>query len=146
MGGGVGAADGLQGAAVWETGWVSGEGALGRGLEDGNLDAPLAQVLAPGEVAGCRVGSPEEELSDGSSHPGGLVTGHGGSGGDDGVYWGDGGGCCHCSGGGGGGSGGLSGHAGVSLEGCDDCEQACGISLACSGGVVCGWGAAPRAE
>lgn len=26
------------------------------------------------------------------------------------------------------------------------CEVACGISPACSGGVVCGWGEAPRGE
>lgn len=29
---------------------------------------------------------------------------------------------------------------------CVGCEEACGISLACSGGVVCDWEAAPRGE
>lgn len=157
---GVGAVDGLQGAAAWETGSVTGGEASGTGLGDGDLDALRARVPGLGEVAGCRVGSPEGEPGDGSSHPGGLVMARGGSaggGGDDGGCWGgDGGGggcCCCCSGGGccgcgggGGGSDGLSGHVGVSLEGCVGCEEACGISLACSGGVVCDWEAAPRGE
>lgn len=131
---GAGAVDEPQGAAASETGSVTGGGASGRDLGDGDLGALRAPALVPGEVAGCRVGSPEGEPGDGSSHPGGLVTGHGGSaggGGDGGGRWGggDGGGggcccCCCCSGGGccghgggGGGSDGLSGHAGVSLEG-----------------------------
>lgn len=160
MGEGVGAVDGPQGAAAWETGSVTGAGASGRDLGDGDLGALRAQAPALGEVAGCRVSSPEAELGDGSFRPGGLATGRGGSagggGGGGGRWGGDGGGggccCCCCSGGGccgrggGGGSGGLSGHAVVSLEGCVGCEQACGISLACSGGVVCDWEAAPRGE
>lgn len=151
-GGGVGAVDGPQGAAAWETGWVTDEEASGRGLGDGNLGVhqARAQAQALGEVAGCRVGNPEEEPGGGSFHPDGLVTGRGGSaggGGDDGGRWGGGGGdgdcCCCCSGGGccgrggGGESGGLSGHADVSLEDCDGFERVCGISLACNGGVVC---------
>lgn len=130
---GAGAVDEPQGAAAWETGSVTGGGASVRGLGDGGLGARQAQAL--GVVAGCRVGSPEGEPGDGSSHPGGLAMGHGGSAGggddDDGGRWGgdggDGGGCCCCCsgggccccgrGGGGGGSDGLSGHAGVSLEG-----------------------------
>lgn len=162
MGGGVdvgaGAVDGPQGAVAWETGWETGGGASGRGLGDGDLGALRARAPVLGEAAGCRVRSPEGEPGDGSSHPGGLATGRGGSaggGGDDGGHWGgDGGGgcCCCCSDGGccgrggGGGSDGLSGHAGVSLEGCVGYEEACGISLACSGGVVCDWEAAPRGE
>lgn len=127
---GAGAVDVLQGAAAWETDSVTGGGASGRGLGDDDLAALQAPAPALWEVAGCRVGSPEGAPGDGSSHPGGLATGHGGSaggGGDDGGRWGgDGGGggcCCCCSGGGccgrggGGGSDGLSGHAGVSLEG-----------------------------
>ncbi len=132
MGGGVGAGavDGPQGAAAWETGLVTGGGASERGLGDGDLAAPQAPAPVLGEVAGCRVGSPEGEPGDGSSHPGGLATGRGGSadgGGDDGGRWGGdggGGGCCCCCSGGGccgrggdGGSDGLSGRAGVSLEG-----------------------------
>lgn len=154
-GGRVGAVDGLQGAAAWETGSETGEEALGRDLGDGTQGVLQAQARALpqalGEAAGCRAGNPEEELDGGSFHPDGLVMGHcgsaGGGGGDDG-HWGDGGGgdcCCCCSGDGcccvhgdgGGGSDGLSGHAGVSLEGCDGFEGVCGISLACSGGVVC---------
>lgn len=123
----MGAVDGQKGATAWGTGWVTGEEVLGKGLEDGNLGA--LQALALGEVAGCRVGNPEEELGVGNFHPDGLVMGRGGSaggggGGDDGGHWGgDGGGgcCCCCSGGGccgrdGGESNGLSGHADVSLE------------------------------
>lgn len=126
---GVGVVDGPQDAAAVEKGWVTDGEALGTGLEDGNLGALLTrdQAQALWEVAGYRVGTPEEEPDGGSSHPGGLAMGHGGSegGGDDGVHWGgDGGGCCcHCSGGGccgrggGGESDGLYGHVGVSLEG-----------------------------
>lgn len=120
-----GVVGGRQGAAAVEKGWVTDGEASGRGLEDGNLADPQARALWV--VAGCRGGSPEEELGDDSSHPGGLETGHGenaGGGGDDGVHWGgDGGGCrCHCSGDGcyghgGGASSGLFDHAGVSLEG-----------------------------
>lgn len=134
MGVGVGAVDGPQGAAAWETGWETGGGASGRDLGGGDPGAPPGRAPALGGVAGCRVGSPEAERGDGSSHPGGPATGRGGSaggGGGDGGRWGgggDGGGggccCCCCSGGGccgrgggGGGSDGLSGHAGVSLEG-----------------------------
>lgn len=145
--------DGPQGEVPEVKDWVTDEGAWGRGLKDGTLGALQAQVQARAraqaheEVAGCRVGSPEEEPGGGSSHPGGPVTGRdgsagGGGGGGDGVHWGgDGGGCCccyccHCSGGGccgrddGGGSNGLSGHADASLEGYDGCDPACGISLA----------------
>lgn len=132
VGAGAGAVDAPQGAAAWETGSVTGGGASERGLGDGDLAALQARVPALGELAGCKVGSPEEEPGDGSSHLGGLTTGHGGSAGgggdDDGGHLdgdgGDGGCCCCCSGGGccccgrggGGGSDGLSGH-GVSLEG-----------------------------
>lgn len=158
MGGGVGAVDGPQGAAAWETGLVTGVGVSGRGLGDGDLGALQDRAPALGEVAGYRVGSPEGEPGDGSSHPGGLAKGRGesaGGGGGDGGHWGgDGGGCCCCccSGGGccgrggGGGSVGLFDHAGVSLEGCACCGEACGISLACKWGVVCDWEAAPRGE
>lgn len=163
MGGGVdvgaGAADVPQGAAAWEISLVTDGEVSEMGLGGGDLGAPQAQAPAPEEVAGCRVGRPVGEPGDGSSHPGGLATGRGGSaggGGDDGGrLGGDGGGggcCCRCSGGdccgrgGGDGSDGLSGHAGVSLEGSVCCEGAYGISLACSGGVVCDWEAVPRAE
>lgn len=155
-GGGEGAVDVPQDAAAWETGLVTDEGALERGLGDGNPGALQARALALWEAAGCRVGSPEGEPGDDSSHPGGLATGRdgsaGGGGGDGGRLGGDGGCCCRCNDGGccvrggGGGSDGLSGHAGVSLEGCDGCEQACGISLACNGGVVYDWEGAPRGE
>lgn len=124
---GVGVVGEPQGAAAVEKGWATDGEASGRGLEDGNLADPQSQAQALWEVAGCRVGSPEEELGGDSSHPDDLKTGHGesgGGGGDDGVHWGgDGGGCCcRCSGGGccgrgGGASDGLSDHAGVSLEG-----------------------------
>lgn len=131
MGGGEGggAVDVLRGAAAWEKGLVTDEGALERGLGDGNWGALQAQALALWEAAGCRVGSPEEEPGDDSSHPGGLATGRdgsagGGGGGDGGRLGGDGGCCCRCNDGGccvrdggGGGSNGLSGHAAVSLEG-----------------------------
>lgn len=160
MGGDVGAVDEPQGAAAGETDLGTGAGASGRGLEDGSLGALQDRGLVRDleEVAGYRVGNPEEERGDGSSHPDGLATGRGGSagGGDGGERWGgDGGddGCyCCCSGGGccgrggGGESGGLFGPAGASLEDCDGYEQVCGISLACSGGVVCGWAAAPMGE
>lgn len=125
----VGAGAGAVDAAAWETGSVTGGGASERGLGGGDLAALQARVPALGELAGCKVGSPEEEPGDGSSHLGGLTTGHGesaGGGGDDdgGCLDGDGGCCCCCSGGGccccgrggGGGSDGLFGH-GVSLEG-----------------------------
>lgn len=104
---GAGAVDGPQDEAAWEIGSVTGGGASGRGLADGDLGAPQAQAPVLGEVAGCRVGSPEGEPGGGSSHPGGQAMGRGGSaggGGDDGGRWGgDGGGggcCCCCSGGG----------------------------------------------
>lgn len=100
----------------------------GRGFEDGSLGALQHRVRVRGEVVGHTAGSPEGELGDGSSRPGGLVMGHGGSvsdggGDDDEGCGGDGGYCCRCSGGdccghggGGGGSGGLAGHADASLE------------------------------
>lgn len=151
------AEDGLLGAAALETGLGTGGEASARGLGDGDRDALQAQARALVEVAGCKAGSPDEEPRDGSSHPGGLATGRDGSaggGGDDGEHWDDDGGgcCCCCSGGGccgrggGGGSDGLSCHAGASLEGCVGCEEVCGISLACSEGVVCGWEGAPKGE
>jgi len=130
---GVGAVDGPQGAAAWETGWVTGEEASGRGWGDGSLGALQARtpVLALGEAAGRRVGNPEEEPDGGSFHPDGRVKGRGesaGDGGDDGEHWGgdgggdcccccSGGGCCCCCCGGGGGSDGLSDRADASLEG-----------------------------
>lgn len=128
---GAGAVDGPQGAAALETDSGTGGEASGRGLVDGALDGPRDRAPALGEVAGCRVCSPEGEPGDGSSHPGGPATARGGSvggDGDGGGHWGgDGGGgdcCCCCSGGDccgrggdGGGSDGLSGHVGVSSEG-----------------------------
>lgn len=136
MGGGVdvgaGAADVPQGAAAWEISSVTDGEVSEMGSGGGDLGALQAQAPAPEEVAGCRAGNPVGEPGDDSSRPGGLATGRGGSaggGGDDGGrLGGDGGGggcccCCRCSGGdccghgGGDGSDGLSGHAGVSLEG-----------------------------
>lgn len=73
-----------QGAAVWETGLETDEGASGRGLGDGNLGALQARVRALWEAAGCRVGSPEGEPGDDSSHPGGLVRARDGNEGGDG--------------------------------------------------------------
>lgn len=130
--GGVGAVDGPQDAATWETGLAMDGGASGKGSERGGQGALRDQDPVPGVLAGCKVCSPEEEPDDGSSHPGGPTADRGGSGsvgdagdgdrsdgGDDG-----GGGCCCCSGGGGycccecgggGGRGDLSGR-GVSLE------------------------------
>lgn len=123
-------ADGPQGAAAWETGSAMGGGVSEKGSGDGDLGVLQDRVPALVGVAGCKVGSPEEEPHGGSSHLGGLTTGRGGiaggggvggdGGGDGGCLDGDGGGggccCCrHCSGGG----GALddpSGH-GVSLEG-----------------------------
>lgn len=52
MGGGVGAVDGPQGAAAWETGSVIGGGASGRDLGDGDPGALRARVPALGGVAG----------------------------------------------------------------------------------------------
>lgn len=86
---GVGVVGGRQGAAAVEKGWVTDGEASGRGLEDGNLADPQTQARALWEVAGYRVGSPEEELGGDSSHPGDLEKGHGesgGGGGDDGVH------------------------------------------------------------
>lgn len=91
-----------QGAAAWETGWVTGGLASGRDFEDGGLGAPQTQDLVPalGVLAGCMVDSPGAELGGGSFRLGGLRLGRGGSAGgdDDGGRWGDGGGggCCCC--------------------------------------------------
>lgn len=49
---GVGAVDGPQGAAAWETGSVNGGGASVRGLGDGDLVALRARAPAHGGVAG----------------------------------------------------------------------------------------------
>lgn len=92
VGGGV---DELQGAAAWGTCSEIGEEALGTGLEDGDPDAPLALARVLLVVAGCKAGSPVEAQGDGSSHPGGLTTGHGGSAGGGG----EGGGRCGGEGG-----------------------------------------------
>lgn len=128
--GDVGAVDGPQDAATWETGLATDGGASGKGSERGGQGALQDQVPAPGVLAGCKLCSPEEEPDDGSSHPGGPTADRGGSGGDaaddgdrsDGGDGGGDGGCCCCSGGGcccgcgdGGGRADLSGH-GVSLE------------------------------
>lgn len=126
----MGAVDGTQDAATWETGWARDGGASGKGWERGGQRALRDQVPVPGVLAGYKVCSPEGEPDDGSSHPGGPTADRGGSVGDaddgdcsDGGDGGGDGGCCCCSGGGycccgcggGGGRGGLSGH-GVSLE------------------------------
>lgn len=128
--GDVGAVDGPQGAATWETGLAMDVEASGKGSERGGQGALRDQAPVPGALAGCKVGSPEEEPDDGSSHPGGPTADRGGSVGDagdgdhlDGGDGGGDGGCCCCSGGGycccgcggGGGRGDLSGH-GVSSE------------------------------
>lgn len=128
--GDVGAADGPQDAATWETGLAKDGGASGKGSERGGQGAPRDQAPVPGVLAGCKVCSPEEEPGDGSSHPGGPTADRGGRVGDaddgdrsDGGDGGGDGGCCCCSGGGycccgcggGGGRGDLSGH-GVSSE------------------------------
>lgn len=128
----AGAADELQGAAVWETGSATGGAVSERDSGGGGLAAPRAQVPALWGLAGCTVGSPEGEPCGDSSRLGGPKAGCGGSaggggGGDGGGRLdggGDGGGCCcRCSGGGccccgrggGGGSDGPSDH-GVASE------------------------------
>lgn len=99
---GVGVVDGPRDAEAAEKGWATDGEASGMGLEDDNLGAHLSRARAQAlwEAADYTVGTPEEEQDGGSSHPDGLVMGHGGSGGggdDGGVHWGgDGGGCrCH---------------------------------------------------
>lgn len=140
------------GAVVWERYLETDAGVLEMGLEDGIQDDHQGQVLEV--VAGCRGGSPVEELDGGSSRPDAQRRGRGGEcgGGRGGVAC-DGGGCCFHGNGGDcyGCDGGVESDdpfdcVDASQEGCGGCVQACGIALACNEDEVCDWGVAPRAS
>lgn len=91
------------GAEVWERCLETGAGVSEMGLEDGTQDAHQGRALEA--AAGCRGGSPVEELSGGSSRPDAQRKVRGG--GHDGGACGGGGccfhgnddGCCGCDGG-----------------------------------------------